>query len=377
MPKNPLDDTLYKSRISAKTHRVRGEYFRDQTAIIHSMPFRRLKHKTQVFFAPENDHVCTRIEHVMHVASIAAAICKGLNLENPENWNLDTELAYSIGIGHDLGHAPFGHAGETAISNKLPVGSQFEHELNSLRVIDKLANGGAGLNLTFAVRDGISCHNGESFEQKIKPSVIDRDPSTIKRRKGCIPTTYEGCIVRFADKIAYLGRDIEDAIVAGFIRMNDVDPKLQEALGQNNGEVINTLVMDLIESSKEGDEISFSDEKHALMTTLKDFNYSRIYDHPAIVRYKKFGAKIIGSLFDYLCTLYCEVGKDYDKYLDPNRIMLDIHFGKYLKKMGTFYESEAFIPQQIVTDYISGMTDDYALRVMKQISIPKPIEFSG
>ena len=374
MPKNPLNDEVYKSRATAKTHPVRGEYFRDQTAIIHSMPFRRLKHKTQVFFAPDNDHVCTRIEHVMHVASIAAAICKGLNQANPDNWQLDSELAYSIGIGHDLGHAPFGHAGESAISDKLPVGKKFMHEMNSLRVIDKLSNQGQGLNLTFAVRDGIVCHNGESFEQKIKPSDINRDPSTIKDRK-CTPTTYEGCIVRFSDKIAYLGRDIEDAIVAKFICMDDVDPKLQDALGKNNGEIINSLVLDLVDASKDRGDICFSDEKHELMTALKNFNYSRIYDHPAIVCYKKFGAKIIGSLFDYLCTLYCEVGQDYDKYLDTNRIMLDIHFGKYLKKMEAFYESEDFIPQQIVTDYISGMTDDYALRVMEQISIPKPIDF--
>jgi len=374
VPKNPLADDYYKSRLEEKEHPIRGEYFRDQTAIIHSMPFRRLKHKTQVFFAPNNDHVCTRIEHVMHVASIAATICKGLNNSNPDNWNLDTELAYSIGIGHDLGHAPFGHAGETAISQKLPPGKQFMHEINSLRVIDKLANNGNGLNLTLAVRDGIICHNGEQFEQKIKPSSEARDPAGIIKR-DCLPLTFEGCIVRFSDKIAYLGRDIEDAIIAGFIKTSDVDLKLMDELGTSNGEIINTLVNDIINTSVNLDVIQFSEEKHTLMRMLKDFNYERIYNHPTITRYKKFGTNIISHLFDYLCNLYCELGTDYDSYCGIERISLDNHFGNYLRKMDVFYKKELYVPQQIVTDYVSGMTDEYALQCMKQISIPAPINF--
>ena len=149
-----LEDAL-RGRQRPRREDGRGPYYRDTTAIIHSSPFRRLKHKTQVFFAPSNDHICTRMEHVLHVASIASSICRTLGL--------DTEMAWAIGMGHDLGHTPFGHVGERIISRMAEERGlgKFEHEVNSLRVVDFLANGGNGLNLTYAVRDGIVCHNGE------------------------------------------------------------------------------------------------------------------------------------------------------------------------------------------------------------------------
>ncbi|MCK5198720.1 MAG: HD domain-containing protein, partial [Spirochaetales bacterium] len=155
---NPED--LFKRR-NHREDDFRGSYFRDTTAIIHSYPFRRLKHKTQVFFSPKNDHICTRIEHVMHVASIASAICKGLDL--------DSDLAWAIGLGHDLGHTPFGHAGEKIIDGIRKKSGGFIHELYSLRVVDYLIQYGKGLNLTYAVRDGIVSHCGEKFEQSIYP----------------------------------------------------------------------------------------------------------------------------------------------------------------------------------------------------------------
>lgn len=375
MPINPQSNDFYKKRTIEKDHPIRGEYFRDQTAIIHSMSFRRLKHKTQVFFAPENDHICTRIEHVMHVASIASTIAKGLNTAKPDDWNLDVELAHTIGLGHDLGHAPFGHAGEEALSQKLPVKNPFIHEINSLRIVDKLDREGSGLNLTYAVRDGIVCHNGEKFEQFLEPSDLKRDPSEIIDRT-CCPTTYEGCIVRFSDKIAYLGRDIEDAIVANFINTDDIPKEIRDALGDSNGEIIDTLVKDVIESSLESNKISFSDEKFKLINELKNFNYNYIYKHPNIMKYKRYGIKIIHTLFDYLNNLYCELGQNYNKYEHGNSVQVDINFGKYLKKMESFYNKESLVPQKIVTDYISGMTDTYALRCMQQISLPEPLKFN-
>src|SRR3989339_1132510 len=139
--KNPFDEKTYLQRTIEREMDIRGDYFRDQTAIIHSMPFRRLKHKTQVFYAPDNDHVCTRIEHVLHVATIAATVCKGLNRYG---WDLDMEMAYAIGIGHDLGHAPFGHQGEKALDKILGGNNAFVHEVNSYRVVEKLANNGQG-----------------------------------------------------------------------------------------------------------------------------------------------------------------------------------------------------------------------------------------
>ena len=193
------DKELEKGLRSRKREREedsRGPYYRDTTAIIHSSPFRRLKHKTQVFFAPSNDHICTRMEHVLHVASIASSICRPLGL--------DSELAWAIGMGHDLGHTPFGHVGERIISKlseERGLG-KFEHEINSLRVVDFLAEHGKGLNLTYAVRDGIISHNGESISMRIRPTFEIKDLSSIKERKGLIPSTYEGVVVRFSDTIA-------------------------------------------------------------------------------------------------------------------------------------------------------------------------------
>lgn len=374
MPQNPLELQIYKKRSNEKEHPVRGEYFRDQTAIIHSMPFRRLKHKTQVFFSPENDHVCTRIEHVMHVASIAASICKGLNKKN-KNWDLDVELAYAIGIGHDIGHAPFGHSGEHALNQKLPTDKKFMHEINGLRVAEKLARNGTGLNLTYAVKDGILFHNGEQFEKELKPRDTELELHEIKERNK-IPCTYEGCIVRFSDKIAYLGRDIEDAIVAGFIEKDSLPDKIEKEVGSSNGEIINSLVIDIIESSFDQDCIRFSDSKYELIEELKTFNYKNIYNHPRITKYKQTGERILKEIFEYLCELYCELGTDYEKYQLSSRVGLDKYFGKYLEKMHVFYTNEAFVPQRIVTDYVAGMTDTFALKCMQDICIPEPIKFN-
>lgn len=369
---NPLPEDFYKRRRKERKEDIRGAFFRDQTAIIHSMPFRRLKHKTQVFFAPENDHVCTRIEHVLHVATIATTICKGLNKNG--NWKLNEELAFAIGIGHDLGHAPFGHAGETAINEILKSEFQFQHEINSYRVAAHLANNGEGLNLTYGVLDGIICHNGENFERELKPNDKPNELEKIKNRKGIIPTSYEGCIVRFSDKIAYLGRDIEDALIANFIKEKDVPESIKKELGNSNGEIINTLVLDIIHSSKNNDCICFSEKKFELINELKKFNYKHIYNNKRILEYKEFGKRIIKNLFEHLSNLYAKYGLDTKKYLRSN-IRLDKLFGRYLEKMRDFYTKEGLIPNQIIIDYIAGMTDDFALESIKQITIPKPIEF--
>lgn len=369
---NPLSEETYQQRKIEKVHPVRGEYFRDQTAIIHSMPFRRLKHKTQVFFAPENDHVCTRIEHVLHVATIGATICKGLN---NTGWNLNSEMAYAIGLGHDLGHAPFGHAGEDALNRKLSGDFNFIHEVNSLRIVDLLSNDGIGLNLTYGVRDGIINHNGEKLLQSLKPSNQINDLELIKDRKS-IASSYEGCIVRFSDKIAYLGRDIEDALVAGFIKIHDIPEKIRNEIGSSNGEIIDTLVLDIIESSKKSDEIRFSDEMFEKIKILQDFNYNKIYNHTSILRYKKIGEKILEEIFDYLLELYTNNGQVYKKYA-ANDLDIDKKFGLYLFRYSKVYEKEGFIPKLIVCDYIAGMTDGYALEVFKQIKLPKPIQFKN
>lgn len=369
--KNSIPIEKLELRSNPKKHPIRGEYFRDQTAIIHSMPFRRLKHKTQVFFTPENDHVCTRIEHVMHVATIAATICKGLN---NNGWQLEPDLAFAIGLGHDIGHAPFGHAGEKVLSNLLGKEQNFFHEINSYRVVEKLANYGKGLNLTYAVKDGIICHNGEVDEKSLKPTGRIKNLNNIKNKK-VIPSTFEGCITRFSDKIAYLGRDIEDAITAGFIKLKDIPASMRKSLGSRNGEIIDTLVRDVIETSIKKDEISFSDKNFELFKKLKEFNYDFIYYHNEINHYKEYGNHIIKTLFEYLHTLFNKYGIDYKAYFKSKK-RIDQLFGNYLKKMDLFYKEESYKANIIITDYISGMTDNFALECMKEITIPKPIIFN-
>lgn len=369
--KNPFPPEIYLKRDIYREPDVRGDYFRDQTAIIHSTAFRRLKNKTQVFFAPENDHICTRIEHVLHVATIAATICKGLNRYG---WDLDIDMAYAIGMGHDLGHTPFGHAGEKALNKILGGNSSFTHEVNSYRQVGYLANKGKGLNLCYGVKDGIICHNGEKDEQFLKPSVTLNVLDEIKNRK-VVSTSYEGCIMRFSDKIAYLGRDIEDAFVAGFISEKDIPADVRQLLGDRNGRIINTLIIDLIDNSKNSEYVGFSDEKFESVTKLKHFNYKNIYQHPDLQRYDRFCDNIISSLFDHLANLIAKYRFDFNKY-NESGIDLDKNFGEYLYGMYDFYNRRNESEKQIVTDYISGMTDSFALESIKQITIPKPIHFN-
>lgn len=370
--RNPLPDEVYSKRKTYRETDIRGDYFRDQTAIIHSTPFRRLKKKTQVFFAPENDHICTRIEHVLHVATIASTICKGLN---KVGWELNDEMAYAIGLGHDLGHTPFGHAGEKSLDIILSNSGHghFVHEVNSYRQVAYLANHGNGLNLCYGVMDGIICHNGERDEQYAYPNKTVNDLDAIKDR-SVMPSSYEGCIMRFSDKIAYLGRDLEDAFVAGFITEDDVPDDVKEMLGNHNGQIINSLILDLIENSKNRDMIGFSDDTYEVVTKLKKFNYEKIYSNKILNEYDRFCHKIINNLFDYLHDIYTKNQKDYGKYAEST-IELDRYFGQYINTMDHFYTSRNETEINIITDYISGMTDVFALEAIKQITIPKPISF--
>ena len=368
--KNPLSKSVYEERSMLRESDIRGSFFRDQTAIIHSTPFRRLKNKTQVFFSPENDHICTRIEHVLHVATITRSICKGLSMNG---WILDADMAYAIGLGHDLGHTPFGHAGEYALDKRLGGNNSFIHEINSYRQVQYLANKGKGMNLTYGVKDGIICHNGETDEQFLKPKKNRKNLDKIKSR-AVRPSSYEGCIMRFSDKIAYLGRDIEDALIAGFIKETDIPKKVRNMLGNRNGQIINTLILDIIENSKDKEYIGFSDEKYELVCELKSFNYANIYNHPILKKYDLFCDKIINYLFDHLAELYDKHKFNYSNY-KKSGIILDNNFSEYIQSMEEFYNSTCNSTNTIVTDYISGMTDIFALQSIKQIIIPEPIPF--
>ncbi len=343
---------------------VRGSYFRDTTAIIHSSAFRRLKHKTQVFYAPSNDHICTRMEHVLHVASIASTICRPLGL--------DSELAWAIGMGHDLGHTPFGHTGERIISefSQKEGNGVFEHELNSLRVVDFLANNGSGLNLTYAVRDGIVSHNGESLSRRMEPTFEIKDLSEIKTRRGLIPSTYEGVIVRFSDSIAYLGRDYEDALRLGIIRDDDLPKIVKDRIGSTNSEIINSLIGDLIDTASVKDGIGFSPSVFDAVKAFSDFNYEKIYRSRILEGYNRYFYRLLSLIKDYLESIYSTFGLDETHYIDEHN-MLSAGFFNHVRDMRDVYIKKEDSDRRLIIDYLGGMTDNFALESANEILKPE------
>ena len=363
---NELDLGSLIKRRTPRAEDHRGYFFRDITAIIHSYPFRRLKHKTQVFFAPKNDHICTRIEHVMHVATISATICKA--------FALDVDLAWAISLGHDFGHTPFGHVGEKILSALLEDSGGFNHELYSLYVVDNLINYGRGLNLTYAVRDGILNHCGEVFEQSIRPNPTIRDLSVVQEVAN-LPCTWEGAIMRMSDKVAYLGRDLEDAISLRLISKDEIPEEVSKTLGETNSEIIDTLVNDIVDTSSRSGSIGFSDDIYRASLVLKEFNYARIYESPRLSEYHGYFRRVLNTLFGYLFDLIRQFGFDPKGYADEGNTLAS-RFGDYLGKMREFYEVKSPPLKRIVGDYVAGMTDDFALDSIQEIMIPKKFDIA-
>ncbi|MDD4010648.1 MAG: HD domain-containing protein [Sphaerochaetaceae bacterium] len=357
---NYLPMNMLQSRLKERTEDIRGSYYRDTTAIIHCSAFRRLKHKTQVFFAPSNDHICTRIEHSLHVASIASAICRGLGLDN--------ELAWAIGMGHDLGHTPFGHTGEHIIDAMMKEEglSGFEHEANSLRVVQCLYP----LNLTYAVRDGIVCHCGEHFIQSIRPQEGFKDLSVLGSRKKELPSTWEGCVVRFSDQIAYLGRDFEDAVRLNLIDRGDLSPEIRKVLGSTNGEIINTLVYDIIDHSSPEKGISFSEPVFEAVHDMKDFNYRRIYHSTLLSSYMGYFNRLIRLVVGYIEGLYDRFGTQKEGY-EGEKNMLAASFYSHMIEKKASYEARGESLKQMIFDYVSGMTDNFCLDCANEILKPE------
>ena len=361
---NRMDQSILMKRVKDREEDIRGAYYRDTTAIIHSSPFRRLKHKTQVFYAPSNDHICTRMEHVLHVASIASTICRPLGL--------DTELAWAMGVGHDLGHTPFGHTGERIISKLcqdrgLPP---FEHEINSLRVVDFLSNNGNGLNLTYAVRDGIVCHNGESISRRIVPTFKERDLSSLSSRSGLIPATYEGVVVRFSDSIAYLGRDFEDASRLGIVKGEDLPEVVKERLGTTNSQIITSLVNDLIKGADEETGIGFSEPVFEAVKAFSDFNYQNIYRSKILNGYNRYFSRLLKLIVDYLEELYSSFGLDERGYMEE-RNMLSAGLFCHIKEMYPVYMEKEGSDRRMILDYVAGMTDNFCLDCANEILKPE------
>ena len=387
--KNPKWENMIsrKSPLYKRNNDIRDEFERDYTRIIHSNSYRRLKHKTQVFFSPENDHICTRIEHVTHVESISYTIANYLGL--------NTELTKAISVSHDLGHSPFGHAGEKILSeiSTRDLGISFWHEKNGLDFVDFIElleddnRYKQNLNLTYAVRDGIISHCGEIDENSIKPRDEFIDLSEYVRPNQFAPYTWEACVVKVSDKISYIGRDIEDAITLGILdnhledlynllNYNSSDKKI------NNTIIINYLVSDLCKNSSPEKGLCFSDEAYVLMNKIKQFNYKNIYlsDRlkPSIRYFNIVINEIYNTLkntFDGINTLkkleslskYCpKLFNSFSSFMhsyydlgDRENLKLYSNVIFKLENENDFYKCLLY--------YISGMTDNFAIEVYNEI----------
>lgn len=291
---------------------IRTCFQRDRDRIIHSQSFRRLKHKTQVFLAPSGDHYRTRLTHTLEVAQIARTIARAMSLNG--------DLTEAIALGHDLGHTPFGHAGERALNNLAKCG--FKHYEQSVRVVDKIEKDGRGLNLTKEVRNGILCHT-----------------------VGTEAETLEGRIIRIADKIAYINHDIDDAIRAGVLYEEDIPIELRMALGMSKSERINNMVTSVIENSV--DTIKMSEDMQENFDDLHKFMFVAVYTNPICKSEEKKAVEMLGKIFEYYCKKPEELPKLY----------LDI------------CEEEG--EERAVCDYIAGMSDTYAVKVFNQLYVPK------
>lgn len=304
---------------------IRTCFQRDRDRIIHSKSFRRMKHKTQVFLSPTGDHYRTRLTHVIEVAQIARTISKSLRLNE--------DLTEAIALGHDLGHTPFGHAGETVLDEIFPGG--FKHVIHSLRVVDVLERDGQGLNLTYEVRDGISKHSkgmGPVDNPKYRPE------------------TMEGQSVRVSDLVAYANHDVDDAIRAGLITNDDLPKECVEVLGRTNSERINKMVTDIIfETKKLGEKkVIISREVEEAMVELRSYLFDTVYMNDEVRKNFLKAKKIMKELYEYFCANPEEFWKIY---------------GKNARDGETIERS--------VCDFIAGMTDSYAISVYEKIFLPK------
>ncbi len=342
-------------RLQEEVEDIRAPFSRDADRIIYSLSFTRYIDKTQVFSFNDNDHISKRIVHVQFVSKIARTIGRALGLNE--------DLIEAIALGHDLGHTPIGHVGETIlneISKEAGLGN-FNHNVHSVRMLMNIEKNGNGNNLTLQVLDGIMAHNGELPRQKVETDQKNWDQFLELYRQTYLdqtvnnqlmPMTLEGAVVRVSDMIAYLGRDIEDALHLGLITRDNIPPHIAECLGTNNREIINTLVLDIINESFSHPYISFSSSIFEVVQELKNFNYQNIYsranDQQQIEQYR--------LMFKTLYAYYLEVLKDKDSDININ----------YVTQMSDNYRENK--PEQIVLDYLAGMTDDFFTKEYNKIS---------
>lgn len=295
---------------------VRTAYQRDRDRILHCKAFRRMKDKTQVFLAPQGDHYRTRLTHTLEVSQIARTIARALRLNE--------DLVEAIALGHDLGHTPFGHSGEKALEQVHPGG--FAHYKQSVRVVEILEKNGNGLNLTWEVRDGMKNH-----------------------RTSGKPSTLEGQVVRFSDKIAYIHHDMDDAQRAGIITEDDIPVTMRTFLGYTTRERLNTFVHNIIENSLDKDSISMSPDVYEAMMDLRSLMFRNVYENPVAKKEEERAMKMLTELYEY--------------YTDHPEAMPE-EYRELAKCRGVPKE-------QAVCDYISGMTDQYSMKKFRKLYIPK------
>jgi len=319
---------------------VRTAFQRDRDRIVYSNAFRRLKHKTQVFLSPLGDHYRTRLTHTLEVAEIARTIARAMRLNE--------DLTEAIALGHDLGHTPFGHGGETAL--KEIYSPDFSHNEQSLRVVDHLENKGNGLNLSYEVRDGILKHS--KGYGKILP--LDNPDE--------LACTVEGQVVRIADIMAYLNHDLDDAIRSGVIRRDQIPPKCSDILGHTHSDRATTMIKDLIFSSIETEGklvLKMSDDIYGAMAILREFLYENVYRSPNVHGEFVKAKKILSELYTYFIN-----DKQMFREELANMEMVDIYKKKSLGE-------ETY--ERIVCDYIASITDRYALNLYSKIFLPAPL----
>lgn len=292
---------------------VRTDFQRDRDRILHCNSFRRLKHKTQVFLSPQSDHYRTRLTHTLEVSQIARTIARALRLNE--------DLTEAIALGHDLGHTPFGHAGERALAAACKGG--FHHNYQSVRVVDYIEKDGRGLNLTWEVKNGIACHSDNAREA----------------------ATLEGRVVRLSDKIAYINHDIEDAVRAGVLREDQLPYDCLYVLGRTKSERITTIIRSIIENSAE--DIRMADEVWRAHRRLQDFMFEEVYTNPIAKSEEGKAEALVQNLFSHFCS---------------NPKLLPPLYAEIAERHGI---------ERGVCDYVAGMTDQYAVELYKNLYIPK------
>ena len=378
--------------IYQRRYDLRSDFARDYTRIIFSQAYRRLKHKTQVFFAVEDDHVCTRSEHVNLVESISYTIAHQLGL--------NTELTKAIAVGHDLGHAPFGHGGETILTDiaKSHDLDKFWHEKNSLHFVDHIEllednnHYQHNLNLTYAVRDGIISHCGEMNQKYIQRRKEYINLNDYQYAGQYNPWTYEGCVVKMADKIAYLARDIEDALRLNVLTQSQID-ELRTQLNQmgnyqfhaiNNGSVVNYFIHDVVENSCVEKGIGLSQEAFDKMKFIMKFNYQNIYLIKRVQVHEKYVSLILHSIFDFLYDYknHDDFIKDLKQDLKQYPKLIG-HYLAWLEKYAVIenysrkkeyhnhvvydfiHDSQAF--EKSIIDYLAGMSDAFIIQLFNEL----------